>query len=88
MNSDRRAILQLLAAGRIDAAAAERLIAATSAERETLWAVVGCCVIAVATELHAVMPELSHLLRSSLAGCLPALEHAFTLIAPLYGGRL
>ncbi|MGB6689649.1 MAG: hypothetical protein WBE76_17575 [Terracidiphilus sp.] len=88
MNSNRRAILELLAAGRIDAAEAERLIAATSADRETLWALVGCSAIAVAAQLHAVMPELAHLLRSSLAGCLPALEHAFTVIALSWGGRL
>jgi hypothetical protein len=87
MNSDRRAILELLAAGRIDAAEAERLIAVAGADRETLWALVGCSAIAAATELHAFMPGLAHLLRSSLAGCLPALEHAFTVIALSWGGR-
>jgi hypothetical protein len=88
MNSDRRAILQLLAAGRIDAAEAERLIAVTSADRETLWALAGCSSIAVAAELHAVLPALAHLIRSSLAACLPALQHAFTVIALFWGGRL
>jgi hypothetical protein len=81
MNSDRRAILQLLAAGRIDASEAERLIAATSADRETLWVLAGCSVIAAATHFHAVMPEFARLLRSTLAWALPVLEHAFTVIA-------
>jgi hypothetical protein len=87
MNSDRHAILQLLAAGRIDAGEAERLIAATSADRETFWPLAGCSVIAVATQFHAFMPELVRLLRSSLALCLPVLEHAYTVIALSWGGR-
>jgi hypothetical protein len=87
MNSDRRAILQLLAAGRIDAAEAERLIAATNADRETMWALAGCSAIVIASQFHAVMPELARLLRSSLAWCLPVLEHAFTVIALSWGGR-
>jgi hypothetical protein len=87
MNSDRRAILQLLAAGRIDAAEAERLIAAASADRETFWALAGCSAIALAAQFHAVMPELARFLRSTLAWCLPAMEHAFTVIALFGGGR-
>ena len=54
----KKMILQLLAAGRIDAAQAERLIVAASAEREAAWAMAACAVIAVAAQLQWLVPQL------------------------------
>jgi len=88
MPSDRRAILQLLAAGRIDPAQAERLLLLVSEERETVWALAGCAVVATVTRLHGFVPGMLDLCRAALAGSLPALQHALTLIALLPGGKL
>ncbi len=88
MPSERRAILQLLAIGRIDAADAERLLAIVSEERETTWALAGCAAFAAVTQLHGLMPELEGLFKAALAGSLPALHHAFLSIALFLGGRL
>jgi len=88
MPSDRRAILQLLAAGRIDSAQAERLLILVSEERETVWALAGCAAVAAVTQLHGFVPELLDLFRAALAGSLPALQHALTSIALLPGGKL
>jgi hypothetical protein len=88
MPSDRRAILQLLANGRIDSGQAERLLVIASEERETVWALAGCVAIAAVTQLHGLVPELVSLCRAALVASLPALHHAFTSIAFMWGGRL
>lgn len=51
MSYQQRAILSLLAAGRITAAEAERLIAAWQDEREWLW-IAGACVAACVLQMH------------------------------------
>jgi hypothetical protein len=88
MSSDRRAILQLLANGRIDSSQAERLLVIVSEERETVWALAGCAAVAAVTQLHGLVPELVSLCKAVLAGGLPELHHAFTSIVFLLGGRL
>lgn len=88
MPSDRRAILQLLANGRIDPAQAERLLVLVSEERETVWALAGCVAIAAVMQLHGVIPEVVSLCKAALAGSLPVLQHAFASVAFLSGGRL
>ncbi|HUH64024.1 MAG TPA: hypothetical protein VLZ50_13550 [Terracidiphilus sp.] len=88
MPSDRRAILQLLANGRIDPAQAERLMILVSQERETVWALAGCVGIAAVMQIHGLLPGLLSLCQAALAGALPGLQHVLTSIAFLLGGRL
>jgi hypothetical protein len=85
MSSDRRAILQLLAVGRINSAEAERLLAAVSADWEAVLALVGCVVVAAASQLHLFLPIAQHI-SSTLAGSLPAFQHLFTSISVSLGG--
>ena len=86
MERHRATILQLLALGRIDAAQAERLIAAASAERETARAMVGCAAIVGLAQLRWLAPEVAHILRAVLAGAVPALHSAINTLALLFGG--
>jgi hypothetical protein len=87
MSSHRRAILQLLALGRINSVEAERLLAAATADREAAWALVGCAVVVAASQLNSLLPLAQHF-SSTLAGSLPALQHLFTSIAVSLGGLL
>jgi hypothetical protein len=86
MNTDRRAILQLLAAGRINAAQAERLLAAASVDRESTWVIAGCAVMACLAQLGPAVPEVAHVLKSALVGGLPVLHHGLSLFASFFGG--
>jgi hypothetical protein len=86
MNMDRRAILQLLAQGRIDPAQAERLLAISGADREDLWVLAGCVAIAILAQLQYIAPWIVHLLRAGLAGNLAALHHALTSLPISFGG--
>jgi hypothetical protein len=86
MERHRATILQLLALGRIDAAQAERLIAAASAERETAWAMAGCAAIVGLAQLRWLAPEFAHVFRAMLAGAVPVLHHALNTFAMLFGG--
>jgi len=52
MNNDRRAILGLVAMGRITAGEAERLLAAWNESRETAWILIGTVGFAVMAQLH------------------------------------
>ncbi|MGO9322919.1 MAG: hypothetical protein ACLP07_00020 [Terracidiphilus sp.] len=85
MSSHHRSILQLLAVGRINSIEAERLLIAASAEREAAWVLVGCVVVAAASQLHSLLP-FTHFLGSMLAGSLPALRHVLTSITVSLGG--
>ena len=82
MSTDRRAVFQLLALGRISPAQAERLLAILSVDREAVWAIAACALFAGAAQLHAFAPALAHLVRSAM----PALQHALTTSAAFLGG--
>ena len=88
MMMERRTIFQLLAAGRINPGQAERLLAAVSTDRETLWALAGCAAIAAIVQLQAIAPSVAHLLREALAGSLPAMRHGLSIISSFAGGVL
>lgn len=75
MNRERNIVLQLLAQGRVDTAQAERLIAALSAERESLWAMAGCAAIVAIAQVHSLAPGLLHMVREVIVSSLPALHH-------------
>jgi hypothetical protein len=82
MNNERRAIFQLLALGRINAAQAERLLAALSADREALWAIAGCVLIVAVTQINPIAAALVHLVRTALSSSLP-LQHALSTLAAI-----
>ena len=62
MSSDRRAILALIAMGRITPEPAERLLAAWNESRETAWILVATFGLAALTQIRAqeILPMLKH----------------------------
>jgi hypothetical protein len=94
MYSNRRAILSLVAHGRITPAEAERLISACSSERETWWLLAGCALCAGLAQIqpHAftghALNGMVHLFRSVIDGTIPALHHALSQVAACIGGTI
>jgi hypothetical protein len=82
MNSDRRAILALVAMGRVTPGQAERLIAAWNDSRETEWILAASLAFAVLAQLHV------HELVPGLVHFLDAIHHALSSITDLIGGLL
>ena len=82
MNSDRRAILALVAMGRITPGQAERLIAAWNDSRETLWILVlGLAFAAFAQlNLHQLTVMLIHLFNAQVPVLAESMNHAFSKI--------
>jgi hypothetical protein len=88
MHDRRRAILHLVAVGRITPAEAERLLIAWNDGRESLLALSACIVISLLLQLnpHEWMPNLletAHLLLPGIQACL---HPALSLINYLLGG--
>lgn len=75
MNRDRQTILSLVAAGRINAAEAERLIAATGDAHELFW-IAAVCALAALAPMH-----WSGLAQSAISAAAHTLHHLFTLAA-------
>jgi hypothetical protein len=71
MQSDRRAVYQLLAAGHITPAQAERLIAVSNENRETAWTLAACAFAASLTQL----PSLAHLAKALAPAGLNLIHH-------------
>ncbi len=90
MHTDRRAILQLVAMGRITSAEAERLLIACNDERETLSVLAVCVAVACLAQLHLgrLVTDLLHAAHSFIPGSLLSLHHALSLVARLFGGML
>ena len=82
MNSDRRAILALIAMGRITPGQAERLIAVWNDGRETGWILAACLGFAVLAQsrAHELAPGLMHFVE--------AIHRALSPITDLMGGLL
>jgi hypothetical protein len=75
MHTDRRAILHLVAMGRITATEAERLLIAWNDGREVLWILAACILVASITQLHLegllpVLLQIAHALP-------PVMTHFF-----------
>ena len=87
MNRDRQTILSLIAAGRINAAEAERLLVATSDAHELMW-IVAVCALAVIAPLHWSGAAPAHAVQNAISAAAHTLHHAFTLALQLIGGRL
>jgi len=90
MNTDRRAILSLVATGRITATEAERLLAAWNDSRETAWILaLGLAFTLLAQiHLHELLPILMHLFNVQIPAVAEAVHHAFSPATDLLGGLL
>ena len=90
MNSDRRVILSLVAAGRITAAEAERLLVAWNDSRETAWILLLCLAFACLAQLHLheILPNLMHFFNAQIPALAEAVQHALSPINELLGGLL
>jgi hypothetical protein len=87
MNSDRRAILALIAMGRITPGQAERLIAAWNEGRETAWILAACLAFAVLAQphLHELVPSLIRFFNTQVPAVAQAIHHALSPITDLIG---
>ncbi len=90
MNTDRRAILSLVATGRITAIEAERLLAAWNDSRETAWILAFGLAFACLAQLHLreLLPMLMHFFNAPVLALAEAVHHALSPITDLLGGLL
>ena len=90
MQTDRRAILSLVALGRISPAEAERLLIVWNQSWENSWLVVALVVAWVVAQfdLHQALPDLAHFAQSLLSGRVIPLHHAMALANRIFGGKL
>lgn len=87
MREERRAILSLVAMGRISAAEAERLIAAWSADREVLWLAAGAAALMAAQGLfHG--PAAGHLAQALSPGWHWIVDHVIAQWGKGLGGLI
>jgi hypothetical protein len=90
MNTDRHTILSLVAAGRITAAEAERLLVAWNDSRETAWILVLCLAFACLAQLHVpgLLAMLTHFFNAQIPALAEAVHHGLSPITELMGGLL
>ena len=90
MNKDRRAILSLVATGRITLSEAERLLVAWNDSRETVWILALSLAFAwlAHIHLHELLSILMHLLSAQIPALAESMQHAFLPITDLLGGLL
>lgn len=90
MEMNRRAILQLVAVGRISAAEAERLLIAWNNGTESLWALTGLIAVAWLMQLnvHTALPALLHIAHSLMNGDPIILHRTLAFITEVIGGVL
>jgi len=92
MYTNRRAILSLVAWGRITPVEAERLIAACSSDREAWWLLAGCALSAGVMQLNphgaAWLTHLFDGLRAAIASWIPAIQHVVAQATTYLGGNL
>lgn len=82
MNTDRRTILALVATGRITAAEAERLLAASSGAHEMFW-IVALCALGCLAPLH-----WNGALNATLTAAAHTLHNLIRFASHTIGGRL
>ena len=88
MNTDRRAILSLVATGRITASEAERLLVAWNDSRETLWILALSLAFAWLAQIHLreFLPMLMHFFSAQIPALAESARHAFSPFTDLLGG--
>ena len=77
MNRDRQTILALVAAGRINAAEAERLIAASSDARDVFW-IAALCALAVIAPPHWTASGIAPIAQNAIHAAAHTLHHIVT----------
>jgi hypothetical protein len=87
MRSERRAILGLVAAGRISAMEAERLLRVWNDTREEFWILAACLLVCVVqTHLRLSLDGLSHFIEGLMREVLTAWNAALSLLTKGIGG--
>jgi fructose-bisphosphate aldolase class 1 len=86
MNADRRAILALIAMGRITPSEAERLLAAWNESRETAWILAASFGFALLAQLHLreLLPAVVHFINMQVA----ATAESLLALTRVLGGLL
>jgi hypothetical protein len=89
MRSERRAILGLVAAGRISAMEAERLLRIWNDAREELW-ILGVCLLICVTQIHLrLSPDgLGHFIEGLARGVFTTSNAAVSLLTRGMGGAV
>lgn len=89
MRSERKTILGLVAAGRISAVEAERLLRVWNDAREELWIVAACLAIcATQIHLHLSLGGLGHLIEGFAREVFNAWSAAFSMLTKGMGGTI
>ncbi len=89
MQSEHRAVLSLVAMGRITAEQAERLLAAANDSREALGIVAVCAIVCLAQVLsHLDLQSIGHFAHALIAAGPKALLHAASTVVNRMGGSL
>ncbi|MGA3045617.1 MAG: hypothetical protein ABSD67_03290 [Terracidiphilus sp.] len=90
MPNDRRAILSLVALGRITPAEAERLLIAWNQGWESVLVCAACIAAVLLAQLdpNQVLPSLVHLAQGLLSGRIIPHHHALAVVCRLIGGRI
>jgi hypothetical protein len=85
MQADRRAILALIAMGRITPREAEQLLAVWNESRETAWILLASFGFALLgqLQLHELVPMLTHFMNAQIPALAEAMQHA---LSPLTEG--
>lgn len=86
MNRDRQTILSLVAAGRINAAEAERLLAAANDAHEMFW-IAAVCALAMIAPLHWTTIAPAHFAQAAISAAAHALHHILRLAVLHIGGK-
>jgi hypothetical protein len=83
MNTDRRAILALIAMGRISPAEAERLLAVWNESRETAWILAFSLSVVCLAQLnvHSLLPAITHFFSAQVPVLAEAIRHALSQFA-------
>jgi hypothetical protein len=90
MNTDRRAILSLIAMGRITPAQAERLLVVWNDRSDSAWALVAVVTAALCAQdfSHGFVPEILHGVRSLMPGFVTLAQQTSSILTQLLGGIL
>jgi hypothetical protein len=90
MQTDRRAILSLVALGRISPNEAERLLVAWNQGWETFWVCTASLAAMLLAQFDAnqALPALARIVQSLSTGRMIPLHHTLVLLSHFFGGSL